>query len=455
MLLADPVLKGFAERSVEPMRVSIFGLGYVGAVSAACLAERGHIVTGVDPNGEKVALINSGRAPVVEAELAELTRRGVAEKRLRATTDPVAAVLESEVTFVCVPTPSQTNGNLDFRYVERVCAEIGAALREKRDYHVIVIRSTILPGTLSGLAIPTLERASGRRAGVDFGVCHNPEFLRESTAVADFRNPPKTVIGATDSRSGDIVHSLYEGVPGPVIRCSIEVSEMVKYADNTWHATKITFANEIGKICKSLGLDSHAVMDIFCKDAKLNLSPYYLKPGFAFGGSCLPKDLRAITYHARSHDVSTPLLNSLMFSNREQIEQGIAMVLASRRKKIGVLGFSFKAGTDDLRESPIVEVIERLIGKGFDLRLYDRNVNLAKLTGANREYIMKSIPHIERLMMASVEEVLDHADVLVIGNRGEEFTGLADKLRSDQLVIDFVRIRQIEERHANYAGICW
>jgi GDP-mannose 6-dehydrogenase len=437
------------------MRISIFGLGYVGAVSAACFAERGHEVTGVDPNTEKAELINSGRAPVVEAELAELTRRAVAAKRLHATTDALSAVLGSEVTFVCVPTPSQTNGNLDFRYIERVCAEIGAALREKAGFHVVVVRSTILPGTLRALAIPTLERASGRRAGEDFGVCHNPEFLRESTAVADFRNPPKTVIGATDPRSGDILQSLYEGIPGPLIRCAIEVGEMVKYADNSWHATKVTFANEIGKICKTLGVDSHAVMDIFCQDAKLNLSPYYLRPGFAFGGSCLPKDLRAITYHARSHDVSTPLLNSLMFSNREQVEQGIAMVLAARHKKVGVLGFSFKAGTDDLRESPLVEVIERLIGKGFDLRLYDRNVNIAKLTGANREYIMKSIPHIERLMVASVEEVLEHAEVIVIGNRGEEFTGLAGKLRPDQLVIDFVRIRQIEERHAHYAGICW
>ncbi|MGH8301910.1 MAG: nucleotide sugar dehydrogenase, partial [Steroidobacteraceae bacterium] len=435
------------------MKVSIFGLGYVGAVSAACLAERGHMVIGVDPNVDKVELINSGRAPVVEAELAELTRRAVSEKRLRATTDAVSAVLDSEITFVCVPTPSQTNGNLYFRYLERVCSEIGSALLEKRSFHVVVVRSTILPGTVKGLVIPTLERASGRRVGEDFGVCNNPEFLRESTAVADFRNPSKTVIGASDSRSGDLVQSLYDGFPGAVIRCPVEVGEMVKYADNSWHATKVTFANEIGKICKSVGVDSHAVMDIFCKDAKLNLSSYYLKPGFAFGGSCLPKDLRAITYHARSRDVSTPLLNSLMFSNGEQIEQGIAMVLASRRKKVGVLGFSFKAGTDDLRESPLVEVIERLIGKGFDLRLYDRNVNLAKLTGANREYIMKSIPHIERLMVASVEQVLDHADVLVIGNRGEEFTGLANHLRPDQLVIDFVRIRQIEERHANYAGI--
>jgi GDP-mannose 6-dehydrogenase len=437
------------------MRISIFGLGYVGAVSAACLAERGHTVTGVDPNPAKVELINSGRAPVVEAELAELTRQAVAAKRLRATSDPLSAVLDTEVTFVCVPTPSQTNGNLDFRYIERVCAEIGAALREKHAFHVVVVRSTILPGTLKELVIPTLERASGRRVREDFGVCHNPEFLRESTAVADFRSPPKTVIGASDSRSGDILQSIYEGVPGPLIRCPIEVGEMVKYADNTWHATKVTFANEIGNICKRLGVDSHAVMEIFCKDAKLNLSPYYLKPGFAFGGSCLPKDLRAITYHARSHDVSTPLLNSLMFSNREQIEQGIDMVLAARRRKVGLLGFSFKAGTDDLRESPLVEVIERLLGKGFDLRLYDRNVNLAKLTGANREYIMKSIPHIERLMVGSVQEVLAHAEVIVIGNRGEEFTGLASQLRPDQLVIDFVRIRQIEEQHANYAGICW
>ncbi|MGH8295686.1 MAG: nucleotide sugar dehydrogenase, partial [Steroidobacteraceae bacterium] len=225
------------------MRISIFGLGYVGAVSAACFAERGHVVTGVDPNTDKVELINSGRAPVVEAELAQLTRRAVSQKRLRATTDPLSAVLDSEVTFICVPTPSQTNGNLDCRYVERVCAEIGAALREKHDFHVVVMRSTVLPGTLKGLAIPLLERASGRRAGQDFGVCHNPEFLRESTAVADFANPPKTVIGATDSRCADILQRLYEGFPGAVIRCPIEVAEMVKYADNTWHAAKITFAN--------------------------------------------------------------------------------------------------------------------------------------------------------------------------------------------------------------------
>jgi GDP-mannose 6-dehydrogenase len=437
------------------MNVSIFGLGYVGAVSAACLADRGHTVIGVDPNPDKVAMINAGRPPVLEAELAELTRRAVTQHRLSATTDPQVAVHASEITFICVATPSQTNGNLDFRFLEKVCTEIGAALASKSGFHVVVVRSTILPGTLRGMIIPLLQRHSGKRVGVHFGVCNNPEFLRESSAVHDFRNPPKTVVGGTDSRSADLVQSLYQGLPGPMIRCPIEVGEMVKYADNTWHATKVAFANEIGKICKSLGVDSHAVMDIFCQDTKLNLSPYYLKPGFAFGGSCLPKDLRALTYRARSRDISTPLLNSLMFSNREQIEYGVAMIMAAQRKAVGILGFSFKAGTDDLRESPLVEVIERLIGKGFDLRLYDRNVNIAKLTGANRDYIMKVIPHIERLMVTSVQEVIDHADVIVIGNRAEEFADLAGRLRPEQHVIDFVRIRRIEENHANYTGICW
>ena len=437
------------------MNVSIFGLGYVGAVSAACLADLGHTILGVDPNDEKVRLINEGRSPVVEAELEELTGRAVSRKRLRAIQDPQAAVLETEITFICVATPSKTNGDLDFRYLEKVCAEIGAALAAKPTFHVVVVRSTILPGTLQGLLIPLLERHSGRRAGVDFGVCNNPEFLREGTAVHDFRNPPKTVIGATDSRSADLVQGLYAGLPGPFIRCPIEVGEMVKYADNTWHAVKVAFANEIGKICKSAGVDSHAVMDIFCQDTKLNLSPYYMKPGFAFGGSCLPKDLRALTYRARSRDVTTPLLSSLLFSNREQVEHGLDMIMAGQSKSVGILGFSFKAGTDDLRESPLVEVIERLIGKGYDLRLYDRNVNIAKLTGANREYIMKVIPHIERLMVGTVQEVLEHAEVIVIGNRAEEFTQIAARLRPEQRVVDFVRIRQIEENHANYAGLCW
>ncbi len=437
------------------MNLSIFGLGYVGAVSAACFADAGNVVIGVDPNTSKVDLINSGLAPVVEAELAELTRRAVSAGRLRAMRDAEEAIQRTQITFICVATPSQANGNLDFHFLERVCAEIGAALARKRDFHVVVVRSTILPGTLRRVAIPILERESGKRAGVDFGVCNNPEFLRESTAVHDFRHPPKTVIGATDSYSGDLVQSLYDGVPGPVIRCPIEVGEMVKYVDNAWHATKVAFANEIGNLCKRLAIDSHEVMDIFCEDTKLNLSACYLKPGFAFGGSCLPKDLRAITYQARNCDLSTPLLSSLAASNREQIERGIAMILAAGKKSVGFLGFSFKAGTDDLRESPLVEVIERLIGKGYDLRLYDRNVSLAKLTGANREYILKAIPHIERLMVETIDEIIDHSDVIAIGHGAPEFTQLAARLRPRQLVIDFVRIREIEQRHGNYSGICW
>lgn len=439
----------------RPMKVSIFGLGYVGAVSAACLAERGHRIIGVDPNRAKVDLINAGDAPVVEAELPELMRQAVQEGRLSATGGAEAAVLETDITLICVATPSQANGNLDFQYLEKVCAEIGAALAKKKDFHVVVVRSTILPGTLQDILIPILERSSGKQAGVDFGVCNNPEFLREGSAVADFRNPSKTVIGATDARSGDRVQQLYDGLPGPMIRCPIAIGEMVKYADNAWHAAKVAFANEIGKICKTLGIDSHAVMDIFCQDDKLNLSAYYLKPGFAFGGSCLPKDLRALTYKARSADVSTPMLNALAISNREQIEHGLAMITSLQKKSVGILGFSFKAGTDDLRESPMVEIIERLLGKGFELRIYDKYVNISKLTGANRDYIFKVIPHIERLMVNSIQEVLDHAETIVIGSNTPEFETIAGRLRPHQHVIDFVRIKTIEQSYANYDGICW
>ncbi len=290
---------------------------------------------------------------------------------------------------------------------------------------------------------------------MDFGVCNNPEFLREGTAIYDFRNPPKTVIGETDARSGDMVQALYDGLPGPMIRCPIEIGEMVKYADNAWHAVKVAFANEIGKFCKAAAIDSHQVMDIFCQDTKLNISPYYLRPGFAFGGSCLPKDVRALTYKARSMDVSTPLLDSLIPSNRAQMEAGLDMIVKSGAKRVGILGFSFKSGTDDLRESPLVDVIERLVGKGFDLRLYDKNVSIARLVGANRDYILKVIPHIERLMLDSIDDVIAHADVIVIGNNAPEFRDIADRLRPEQLVVDFVRIKPIEEAHAHYQGICW
>lgn len=437
------------------MNISVFGLGYVGSVSAACFAERGHIVLGVDPNTTKVDLINAGDAPVVEKGLAELTASAVAEGKLKATTDFETTILSSELTFICVATPSQANGSLDFTYLRKVCAEIGQALTKKDSFHVVVVRSTILPGTLKNIVIPILEENSGKKSGAGFGVCNNPEFLREGTAIYDFKNPPKTVIGESDARSGDMLQSLYEGLSGPMIRCAPEISEMVKYADNCWHAVKVSFANEIGNVCKQVGIDSHKVMDIFCQDTKLNLSPYYMKPGFAFGGSCLPKDLRALIYKAKSMDLPVPLLESTLETNQLQIKRGFDLIKNTGKKKIGFLGFSFKAGTDDLRESPLVEVIERLIGKGYDLKLYDKNVNIARLTGSNREYILNTIPHISRLMVDSIDDVIKHAEVLVIGNKSPEFKDIPNKLKDGQIVIDLVRIEEIEERHNNYDGICW
>lgn len=437
------------------MRLSIFGMGYVGNVSAACFAADGHTVIGVDPNAVKVDLINQGASPIVEPGLAELVADGVSSGRLRGTTDAAAAIAETDLSLVCVGTPSQVNGNLDLTYLERVCDDIGACLKEKDAFHVVVIRSTMLPGTIRETVIPKLEAASGKVAGTDFGVCNNPEFLREGSAVRDFREPPKTVIGESDLRSGDLLASLYAALDAPLIRTDIEVAEMVKYADNAWHAVKVTFGNEIGGICKGLGIDSHKVMDIFCQDMKLNISRNYLRPGFAFGGSCLPKDLRAITYKARELDLPVPMLNGVLPSNRWQVEAGVEMVLSKGKRKVGVLGFSFKADTDDLRESPMVEVIERLLGKGIELKLYDRNVSIARLTGANRDYILKTIPHISNLMVDSVEEVLDHAEVLVVGNGDAAFRQIPAQMRDDQELVDFVRISDGPSVPGRYDGVAW
>lgn len=437
------------------MRISIFGLGYVGAVSAGCLASQGNQVVGVDTIRAKVDAINEGRSPIIEKDIGALIDQSVCAGRLRATDKVAEAVADTELSLICVGTPSLPNGALDLSYVKAVCEQIGSALREKDDFHVVVARSTMLPGSMKSTVIPALESASGKVAGRDFGVCINPEFLRESTAVYDYFHPPKTVIGEVDRRSGDIVASLYESMEAPLIRTRIEVAEMVKYTDNVWHALKICFANEIGNICKELTVDGHQVMEIFCQDTKLNLSPYYLKPGFAFGGSCLPKDVRALNYKAKSLDLDTPVLTSILRNNQYQVERGMSLVVnGGRRKKIGVLGIAFKAGTDDLRESPIVEVIERLIGKGYDLRLYDRNVSLASLVGANREYILNHIPHIFCLMADKIEEVIEHADTLVLGTNDEEFASVADKIKPGQEVIDLVRIDALKNAGC-YQGICW
>ena len=436
------------------MKISIFGMGYVGVVAAGCLAADGHEVVGVDPNPTKVRLINEGTSPIVEKDIGEIVASCVKDGRLRATTEVQQAVLDTELSLICVGTPSLLNGALDLHFVRKVCEEIGATLRTKPGFHVVVARSTMLPGTMRDVVIPTLEEFSGKKAGVEFGVCNNPEFLREGTAVWDYRNPPKTVIGETDVRSGDVLASLYAALEAPMIRTAVETAEMVKYVDNVWHALKVGFANEIGNVCKAVGIDSHRVMEIFCQDTKLNLSPYYLKPGFAFGGSCLPKDVRALTYMARAKDVDLPILNAILPSNERQIERGFQMIAEKGSRKVGILGFSFKAGTDDLRESPIVELVERLLGKGFELKLYDRNVNIAALTGANRDYILNHIPHISRIMESSAQAVIDHADVIVIGNGASEFKELIAKLPAGKRVVDLVRVSP-NTSGEGYDGICW
>ncbi len=436
------------------MKISIFGLGYVGAVSAGCLATDGHDVIGVDPNRTKVDLINGGTTPIIEKDIGEMISKTVQEGKLRATIDVRDAVLNSDMSLICVGTPSQLNGNLDLSHVRKVCEQIGEAIKEKDSFHVVVARSTMLPGSMRAVVIPTLEQASGKKAGVDFGVCNNPEFLREGTAVYDYYHPPKTVIGETDERAGEMLVKLYEKMEAPMVRTDVETAEMVKYTDNTWHAVKVAFANEIGNICKAVGIDGHKVMEIFCQDTKLNLSPYYMKPGFAFGGSCLPKDVRALTYKARSLDLELPLLDSILPSNRKQVEKGVNMIVDKGNRKVGILGFSFKAGTDDLRESPLVDVIEHLLGKGYELKLYDKNVNLAALTGANQDYILNHIPHISKLMVNSMEEVLAFADTIVIGNGAAEFKQVPDLLKDGQIIVDLVRISK-EQSGGQYDGICW
>jgi GDP-mannose 6-dehydrogenase len=437
------------------MKISVLGLGYVGAVSAGCLAKDGHEVIGVDPERVKVDLLNSGKTPIIEKDIGQIIAEQVAAGRLAATTDLETAVRHTDLALVCVGTPSMRNGGIDLKYVRRVCEQIGRTIQTHPGAPVIVIRSTMLPGTMRDVVIPTLEKFSGKRAGEEFGVCINPEFLREGTAVHDYYHPPKTVIGELSRASGDLLANLYAKMPGPMVRTDIETAEMVKYADNAWHALKVGFANEIGNLCKALQVDAHRVMEIFCQDQKLNLSPYYLKPGFAFGGSCLPKDLRALLYKAKTLDVSLPILSAVLPSNQLQIERGVQAIIEKGNRRVGILGFSFKAGTDDLRESPMVELTERLIGKGYDLRVYDRNVSLACLHGANRDYILNKIPHISRLMVPHIDDVLAHAQTVVIGNAAPEFAEVPRQIGEGQTVIDFVRICDSRTVLGVYEGLCW
>jgi len=438
------------------MKVSVFGLGYVGSVSAAMLASDGHEVIGVDLNPDKVAAINAGTSPIVEPGLAEALQDVVQKGRLRATTNTEEAVRNTEVSLICVGTPSRRNGSLDLSYVERVASEIGAALADADHYHVVVVRSTVLPGTTHEIVIPALEKASGKTYGEGFGVSMNPEFLREGTAIKDFRHPPLTLVGHNHAAEAAGTTALYDALDAPVISTSIRTAEMIKYTSNTWHALKVCFANEIGNLCKSLDVDSHDVMDIFCKDDQLNLSPYYLKPGFAFGGSCLPKDVRALQYRAKEMDVEMPVISSILTSNTLQVSTALDQVLDTGKTNVGLLGFSFKAGTDDLRESPLVTLAEALLGKGVKLRIYDKNVLLSRLVGANKEYIESRIPHLLSLLCGTIDEVLSHAEVIIVGNNAPEFVEALHRTRPDQIIIDLVRVPlRASEIPGEYRGICW
>jgi GDP-mannose 6-dehydrogenase len=436
------------------LKVALFGLGYVGCVSAGCFASSGHEVYGVDVNPVKVDILRSGKSPIIEKDVGELIADAVESGRLHATTSASEAVHATEVSLICVGTPSNPNGSLDLRHIYKVAEEIGGALRDHEAYHVVVIRSTVMPGTAAAVA-RILETQTGRKHGEGFSVVVNPEFLREGTAVSDFVEPPFTLLGGEHARALDVVAQLYADVHAPIVQAETRVAEMVKYANNAYHAAKITFANEVGNICKALDIDSHKVMEIFCMDEKLNVSAAYLKPGFAFGGSCLPKDLRALTFRAKDLDIPVPMLESLTASNALQIRRVVDQLLRWKTRKLGFLGLSFKGGTDDLRESPIVEVVETMIGKGYDVRIYDSNVSLARLVGANKEYIEKEIPHIDRLMCKTMDEVLEHADVIVIGNRSSEFAESLTRLRPEQRALDLVRLLDQPPESERYEGICW
>ncbi|MGA3087817.1 MAG: nucleotide sugar dehydrogenase [Terriglobales bacterium] len=439
------------------LSVSIFGLGYVGSVSAACFAAMGHKVIGVDLSRAKVEMMASGRTPIVEARMTEMVAEAKNAGRLCATTDATEAVLNSQVSFVCVGTPSLKNGKLDLSHIESVAREIGAAIGRKKSPHVFVLRSTVLAGTTETIVLPILEQESGKKCGHDFTVCYNPEFMREGSAVADFLNPPYTILGASDSNHLAPLRELYQNTPGTLYQTTIPVAEMVKYFSNCFHAVKVGFANEMGTMCKHLGVDAHQVTKIFTSDTKLNISPAYLSPGFAFGGSCLPKDLRAITYKAKELDLRLPLLESLMPSNAEHVDRAVEMVLDTGKKKIAQIGLSFKAGTDDLRESPQVQLIKRLMGEGLEVKVWDEDVSLGRLAGANRQYIEEVIPHIGSVLSADLEAVLRTAEVVILGNKSASKDQLGKYLRPEHIVIDLVHLDKTHRPDGarTYEGICW
>ena len=437
------------------LSISVFGLGYVGSVSAACLAHMGHKVTGIDISKMKVEMLDAGRTPIIEARMEQLVAEGRKGCRLHATTDSTAAVLASDLSFVCVGTPSLRTGKLDLSHVQKVASEIGAALKQKETFHTIVLRSTVLPGTTEMLMIPAIESASGKKAGKDFAVCYNPEFMREGSAVADFLQPPYTILGSQNPQQIAPLREIYKDIPAATFETSIRVAEMVKYVSNLYHAVKVGFANEVGTLCKHLGVDSEQVTSIFMSDTKLNISAAYLAPGFAFGGSCLPKDLRAITYRSKELDLELPLLESLMPSNARHVNRGVEAVLRTGKRRVAALGLSFKAGTDDLRESPQVQLIKHLLGEGCQVKVWDKDVLLGRLAGSNRQYIEEVIPHIGSLLSGDLAEVVRDAEVVIIGTKVDK-SELDKVLTSSQIVIDLVNLDSSRRPQTpSYEGICW
>jgi GDP-mannose 6-dehydrogenase len=438
------------------MRISVFGLGYVGAVSAACLARDGHLVIGCDIDPTKLDLIRRGRTPIVEEGIQELIAAAKGGGHLEVTDNPEYAVHNSELSFVCVGTPALRGGGQDLTALRRLSEQLGDALTIKRAFHVVVLRSTVLPGTTDDVVRPLIEKRSGKRAGADFGLCFQPEFLREGSSIKDYDNPPYTVVGVDTDRSATMLRAVFGHLPCDFVTTTVRTAEMLKYASNSLHAVKITFANEMGRLCQSLGVDSHAVMELVCRDSRLNISPAYLRPGFAFGGSCLPKDLRALLHVARTGDGEVPMLAGILPSNGIHLEQAIDLVLRTDKKAVGLLGLSFKAGTDDLRESPFVSMAERLIGKGIELRIYDPAVNVARLMGANRRYIEETIPHISSLMQEDCADVIRRAEVIVVGLRDPAVVeALYEHARPDQVVVDLVGLPDRGRLRATYRGICW
>ena len=437
-------------------RVSVFGLGYVGSVTAACLASKGYSVIGVDTSPSKVEQLDAGRSPIVEPGMKELVEQAHGAAQLRATTDSAAAVMQTDISFLCVGTPSLRSGKLDLGHMEPVCREIGKVLKSKDAFHLVVVRSTVLPGTAEGIVIPALEQASGKRLGKAFGVCVNPEFMREGTAVSDFLEPAMTIIGAADAHHAALLRELYAGAPGRIFEIPFRCAEMVKYVCNAWHAVKVSFANEVGALAKELGVDAEAVIEIFTADTKLNISSTYLKPGFAFGGSCLPKDVRALNYRAKELDLKLPLFDSILPSNDEHLKRAIEMVLDTGKRNVAILGLSFKAATDDLRESPQVQLVKHLLGEGCAIKIWDDNVSLGRLIGSNRQYIEQAIPHIGSLLENDLGQVLKNAQVVVIGTRGISRAQLQAHLRPDHIVLDLVNLETARRpAAANYEGICW